>query len=210
MGTLWTAQFFSQSDCNGASYTLRIPWYGNIFHLPFPLAGMMPMCVPYSHDRQWRAASIQSHTHAHALLSFPYPIGLKEQMAVKSHSHVTARSTRRRRKPCQCARRNQSLCSNPRRQHRALLGTGENWVTKHFLVSPGFVNVPLSSFKRPYSIFMNRRHLLVSLRQCGWKDWGGATGKFWGEGVKPHPFLQSGRGLRVYSQNQTLFSEKCL
>lgn len=55
---------FSQSDCNGAFYTLRIPWNGNIFHLPSPLAGMKPMCVPYSHDRQWRAVSIQSHTYA--------------------------------------------------------------------------------------------------------------------------------------------------
>ncbi len=63
--------FFSQSDCNRSSYTLRIPWYGNIFHLPFPLAGMMPMCVPYSHDRQWRAASIQSHTHSPLLSRIP-------------------------------------------------------------------------------------------------------------------------------------------
>lgn len=105
------------------------------------------------------------HNRTHTLLSFTRPIGLKEQMAVRSHSHVTARSTRRRRKPCQCARLNQSLCSNPRRQHRSLLGAEENWVTKHFLM----VNVPLSSFKWPYSIFVNRRHLLVVARQPGEK-----------------------------------------
>lgn len=150
-----------------------------------------------------------THTHAYTLLSFPYPIGLEEQMAVKSHSHVTARSTRRRRKPCQSARRNQSLCSNPPRQHRALLGTGENWVTKHFLFSPSFVNVPLSSFKWPYSIFMNRRHLLVSLRQCGWKDGGGATWKFEAGDSNHTPFSWAGAWLErltVCSQSQTLFS----
>lgn len=64
---------------NGAFHTLRIPWYGNIFHLPFPLAGMMPMCVPYSHDRQWRAVSIQSHTRIHSPLFPRIPSGWRNR-----------------------------------------------------------------------------------------------------------------------------------
>lgn len=119
-----------------------------VLFTPRELSGMGIFFISLSHSQARRpyafpAATTDSeepcvHNGAHTLLSFPRPIGLKEQMAVRSHSHVTARSTRRRRKPCQCARLNQSLRSNPRRQHRALLGAGENWVTKHFLLSPGF------------------------------------------------------------------------
>ncbi len=176
-------RYIEPAPCEPLSSSVNLTVIEPLIPWEFPDMGIF--FISLSHSQAWCPCAFPTATtdseeqrvynHTHTLLSFPYPIGLEEQMAVKSHSHVTARSTRRRRKPCQCARRNQSLCSNPRRQHRALLGTGENWVTKHFLFSPGFVNVPLSSFKRPYSIFMNRRHLLVSLRQCGWKDGGGAS-----------------------------------
>ncbi len=98
--------YIEPAPCEPLSSSVNLTVIDPLIPWEFPDMGIF--FISLSHSQAWCPCAFPTATtdseeqrvynHTHTLLSFPYPIGLEEQMAVKSHSHVTARSTRRRRK----------------------------------------------------------------------------------------------------------------